>query len=198
MYEPIVAGQLSIESTIDGAKVSEILPNGILVHLSFLNASPEDISFFFIGFYTQNSQKEVKLIECYTLKSIRNISSDSHIILTSSEGLDSEVFFPPAPFGVFKAHSYTPLWFFMPIRDNDVLPKEVTLSLNYAVPHFPFFGRNSYSKKFAVKLDLSNFDKEMLAKRKLMQKVTEQMLQSSDKSPSHTFYKDLKKNNPSL
>lgn len=198
MYETIVAGQLSIESTIDGAKVSETLPDGILVHLSFLNASPKDISFFSTGFYVKSSRKEIKLIECYTLRSFRDITSDSHIIFTSAEGLTGEVFFPPAPFGAFKAHSYTPFWFFMPIRDNDDVPKEVTLSLNYAVRHFPFFGRNSYSKNFKVKLNLSNFDKELLAKRKLMQKVTEQMLKSSKKTPSHTFYKDHKKNNPSL
>lgn len=195
MYEPIVEGQIGAEYFEHEKIQLTPLPAGIIIHLAFLNTSPSDISYFSIGFYEKVSRNETRLVECYTRQSLLIDNPTLKFIYSAPNGDFCEIYFPKNTYGLFKAHSYTPLWFFMPLRPKDKIPKKIKFNLNYAMRSFPFFGKNSYTKKLTIKLNLSNLEKELIEQQELMQDMPNQMKSESLKSPSHLFKKKTKANN---
>ena len=179
----IAPGQIQIRYQ-KGKKVSyELLPAGILVHLSFLNPSPSDISFFQLGFYT-----DTKMIEAYTMKSVGYLLADKIDFLYTflDSGYQGELRMPDRPYGVFKSNSYTALDFFMPIRPtDDALPDKISFKFSYAVSKFPYFGPNSQFKEYALDINTLNVLEKIQSQQELMQQLKKSTQYSPKKSPSH-------------
>ncbi len=183
MYQVVASGQIAVCPVSNKENICDILPDGILVQLSFLNPSPVDIAYFHLGFFTDDY-----LIEAITEKSY-DYKSQCAFIYTSSDGLSGEIKFPHQPYGSFKANSYTSFACFMPIRELDTVPKKVDLQISYAIKRFPFIGKTNSYKVMSIPLDLSNIGQEIQKQKKLMQQVQVQMQLYPKKSPSHKIPK---------
>lgn len=179
----IAPGQIKIKYLDNEKEKYEFLPAGILVHLSFLNPSPYDISFFQLGFHTKD-----KMIESYTLKSVSYLSNDKidFIYTFPTSGYMSELNVPLQPYGVFKSNSYIAFDFFMPIRDtDDLLPECVIFKFKYAVSRFPYFGKNSRFKIYKLKIDTSTYLEKIQELQEQMQQLTKIKPNYPLKSPHH-------------
>lgn len=187
-YTPITEGQIYFKfKTPSGDEAFQPLPNGVLVHLSFLNPSPHDIAYFNLGFYADK-----KLIESYTNKSVSHITNNPTFVYTEEVNADSgDISFSENPYGTFKANSYTPFFAFMPLREGDKpFPKKVDFKICYSVKRFPYFGKNSHYKSIIVPLDISNVEKEIQEVQKTLQKAIESKQNQPYVSPSQTYSKN--------
>lgn len=183
-YTPVFEGQIKCRY-INKKGNEQFMPlqAGLLVHLSFLNPSPNDVAYFWIGFYTNKG-----IIEAYTDKSVSYLTNNPTFVYTSNDGNSGDIIFPHSPFGSFKSHSYTSLFFFMPLEDgNRPLPDTIFFKLSYAVKKFPFLGKRNQYKTFTLPLNVANLDKEIQEQREL----TQQSIQLRSKYPfnhSNSFH----------
>ncbi|MDU1488411.1 hypothetical protein [Ligilactobacillus animalis] len=184
-YIPIAEGQIYFKfKTPEGSTNSIPLPKGILIHLSFLNPSPQDISYFSLGFYADD-----KLIESYTKKSVSHITNEPIFVYTEGANANSgDISFSENPYGIFKANSYTPFFAFMPLREGDrPFPKKVDFKICYSVKKFPYFGKNSHYKAIIIPLDISNVEKEIQEVQKTLQQKIKLKQEKSYSSPVHPY-----------
>lgn len=161
---PVVKGEIYASNGKDEIPFSE----GILFHLQILNPSPKDIAYFHMQFIVDE-----RLTEMWTLKSFGYVEKTPKIILSDLIKGTGEITIPPSPQGVFKAHSFTPIYAFMS-TDGHPFPKKVNFQFKYSVRHFPFIGKKSYYRTFSVDLDLTNAEFEMKSKQKVMQQLITQ------------------------
>lgn len=159
--------------------------NGILFHLQVLNPSPKDIAYFHMQFVADD-----RLAEVWTMKSFGYMNEPNIIMYDPIKGR-GEINIPESPQGIFKAHSFTPLYAFMS-TDGSPFPHYVNFQFKYSVRHFPFLGKRSFYKVLSVNLDLTNVEIEMKLKQKAMQQLTSQE-QKSPKSKQTPPYKNRNK-----
>lgn len=189
---PVCEGQIKLQYKKGEKILTDPLPQGILVHLSFLNPSPRDIAYFCLCFrsYKLDGLKlKVKMIEAYTQKSVGHITNKPTFLYTDNYGYTGELTVPKRPFGKFEATSYTPFYVFMPLRNSDKpFPKNVFLELNYSVRKFPYIGRRSSYRTFSLPIDLSNIEKSLQEQQQTMQQVKKSTKKHPFKSPHRNYF----------
>lgn len=148
-------------------------PEGFLYHIQVFNPSPKDIAFFHMGFIFDQELP----IGVWTQATFGWLSKTPKVLLDDPLHGSSEIYIPVAPQGVFKAHSFTPLYFFAR-TDNHPFPKDVELQFKYAVRKFPYIGKNTHYKTFRQQLDVSNTQYEIGLKKDTMKQLTQQVPQS--------------------
>ncbi|GAA0808661.1 hypothetical protein [Ligilactobacillus aviarius] len=199
-YEPICEGQIKVRYEQQGKIKYEPLPQGVLIHLSFLNPSPNDIAYFGLCFHTNDPERGI--IEAYTAGSAGHITLSPIFNYTDKDGYVSEIPFPAKTYGTFKANTYTPLFVFLPLRESDKpFPQRVYLQLLYAVRKFPYIGKKNHFSEYLLPLDLSNVESELQLQQKQVNKSIKAMQHQPFKSPRQEYSKQTKarlKQNPKL
>lgn len=189
---PVCEGQIKIQYETNGETLFEPLPQGILVHLSFLNPSPQDIAYFSLCFRSYEFDKlkiKVKMIEAYTQKSAGHITNKPVFLYTNNYGYTGELTIPEKPFGKFKATSYTPFYVFLPLRDSDKpFPKKVFLELYYSIRKFPYIGKRNSYRTFTLPIDLSNIEKLLQEQQQIMQQLIKSTKNHPLKSPHKNYF----------
>ena len=172
-----------------GKKRQIPFPNGILYHIQVFNPSPKDIAYFHMEFIAD------KLIhkDVWTLKTLGWATDNAKIVMNDPIHGPGEIYIPDAPQGVFKAHSFTPLYLFVSTDDGS-FPKQLTFQFKYSVRSFPYFGKDHYHKIFIRDLDLSNVQEEMQSKKDLMQQLTQPMQKSTKPKQTPPYSKQTKHN----
>lgn len=164
-------------------------PNGILYHIQVFNPSPKDIAYFHMKFIADGCiHKDV-----WTLKTLGWATDNAKIVMNDPLHGPGEIYIPDAPQGVFKAHSFTPLYLFVK-TDGSPFPKQLTFQFKYAVRSFPYFGKDHHYKSFVNDLDISNTEREMQSKIEVMKQLT-QPVQKSQKSKQTPPYSKKRRRN---
>lgn len=171
-YTPMIKGELSADYVHNGVKKSIKFPQGILVHFQFLNPSPKDIAYFHLQFELNGHFQEA-----WTEKSFSWATDKPKIVLHDILH-PADIPFPHEPQGVFKAHSFTPIYAFMEL-DTDPIPPSADFVIRYAVRKFPFFGKKNHYKTFTVHLDLNGSEEMLKSKQAAMQQLTKSTQKST-------------------
>ncbi|WP_283586319.1 hypothetical protein [Limosilactobacillus vaginalis] len=186
----IVNSEIFAKYTDHSGKEQRIpFPNGILYHIQVFNPSPQDIAFFHMEFIVD---KEIHR-DVWTLKTLGWATDRAKIVMNDLIHGPGEIFIPTAPQGVFKAHSFTPLYLFV-TTDGSPFPKHLSFQFKYAVRSFPYFGKKHRYKLFVRDLDLSNVKLEMTSKQEAMKQLTSPV-QKSLKSKQTPPYSKRRKHN---
>lgn len=185
-YEVIVAGEISFK---DDKGDKKYLPDGLMVHLQFLNPSPNDIAYFHLQFeYKIEHQTMIK--EIFTQTSVGWATDNPKFVF--SDGMKtSELPFVKNPSGKIPANSLFPLYAFISLDDIPV-PQEMTLVMRYAVRRFPYITQKGHYKTYKLKLDLLTYPKELRQKQAVV-KLLSTPVQSRPKSSQHTSKHHKKK-----
>lgn len=156
--------------------------NGIMFHFQILNPSPKDIAYFNMHFVSDD-----RITQVWTMKSFGYMEKEPKIIMNDPIKGKGEINIPYSTQGVFKAHSFTPIYAFMS-TDEFSFPQQVNFQFNYSVRRFPFIGKKSYYKEFSIDLDLTNVELGMKSKQKAMKQLTqqEQKLPKSKQTPPYS------------
>lgn len=164
---PVIDGELKVIYNDSKGKKHEIdSADGLLFHIQVFNPSPKDIAYFHMGFTLLGRPAEL-----WTKKSFTWATDNPKIILFDPIHGSGEINIPEATQGVFKAHSFTPLYLYMPI-DLKPIPPKAYFQFKYAVRRFPFIGKASRYSEFTKELSLTGFSEIMKAKHKTMQQLT--------------------------
>lgn len=170
-------------------KIKKIeFPEGLLYHIQVFNPSPKDIAYFGMMF-TFNGQPT----EVWTKKTLGWATDSPKIISYDPIRGTGEINIPPAPYGVFQAHSFTPLYIFMPI-DISPIPPTAEFQFEYAVRRFPYFGKNRRYSEYKVTLQLKDFDEILKLKRESMKQLMQPMPQSQKPKQTPPYSKQRKHN----
>lgn len=171
---PIAKSEISALSKNDKNDAKKVpFPEGLLYHVQVFNPSPKDIAYFHMEYIFDNTLHK----DVWTHKTLGWFSEKPTIVLNDPIYGPGEIFIPNAPHGVFKSHSYTPLYCFVR-TDEHPFPKSVIFRFKYAVRTFPFIGKKSHYKTFVRNLDISNVHQEIQSKTKIMKQLTQSMPQS--------------------
>lgn len=162
--------------------------NGIIFNFQVLNPSPKDIAYFNMHFISDD-----RIAQVWTMKSFGYMEKETKIIMTDPIKGKREINIPYSTQGVFKAHSFTPIYAFMS-TDGFPFPQKVNFQFNYSVRRFPFIGKKSYYKEFSIDLDLTNVELGMKSKQKVMKQLT-LPVQKSLKSKQTPPYSKRRKHN---
>lgn len=190
---PIVRSEITADYIDKNGDKHEIpFSNGILYHIQVLNPSPSDIAYFHMQYVVDGELHK----DVWTQKSfgwVDNADKKVKIVMHDLIKGSGEIPIPDSPQGVFKAHSYTPLYVFLS-TDNSPFPKKVQFTFKYAVRSFPYLGKRNRYKTFSADLDISNVQLEIQSKTKVMQQLTSQGQKSpkSNQTPpfkSHNTHK---------
>ncbi|WP_051998286.1 hypothetical protein [Loigolactobacillus coryniformis] len=174
---PIIAGEITIE---DPSGKKESLPDGLLVHMQFLNPSPNDIAYFNFHF-----EMNGRIVEAVTQKSYSWFTDRPRFVLHDLLHT-AEISFFKEPQGKFPANSLTPIYAFMPLEMSPI-PDQVSFVICYAIRRFPYFGKNRRFSTLTMKLDLNDFEtliKSMKQTMKLLSSSKPQSLESSEAASS--------------
>lgn len=186
----IVNSEIFARYKDDNGKEKRIpFPNGILYHIQVFNPSPQDIAYFHMGFIVD---KEIYK-DVWTLKTLGWATNRAKIIMNDLVHGPGEIFIPTAPQGVFKAHSFTPLYLFV-TTDGSPFPKQLSFQFKYAVRSFPYFGKKHRYKSFIRDLDLSNVKLEMTSKQQAMKQLTSPVQKSLKPNQTPPYSKRRKHN----
>lgn len=131
--------------------------------------------------------------DVWTLKTLGWATDNAKIVMNDPIHGPGEIYIPDAPQGVFKSHSFTPLYLFVS-TDDGPFPKQLTFQFKYSVRSFPYFGKDHYHKIFIRDLDLSNVQEEMQSKKDLMQQLTQPMQKSTKPKQTPPYSKQTKHN----
>lgn len=185
-WSPIAQGEIIAKGK--KGKKEHIVPfnNGFLIHLQFLNPSPNDIAYFGMQF-----QWDGKIIEPWTHKSFGYLDGPIKIILLDPLHT-AEIPIPPANQGVFKANSFNPLYVFAS-TDEGPLPQKATFSFKYAVRKFPYIGKRNHYSTFSAELNLTKLPELQKLQIESMKQWTQPM-QSKKGSNSTPPYSSRKRN----
>lgn len=181
---PIVNGE--IYASTGNQKVP--FKNGIIFNFQVLNPSPKDIAYF-----NMHYEADGRISQVWTIKSFGFMEGDPKIVMVDPIKGKGEINIPYSTQGVFKAHSFTPIYAFMS-TDEFLFPQKVNFQFYYSVRHFPFIGKKSYYNKFSIDLDLTNVELEMKAKQKVMTQLTTPMQQSLTSKQTPPYSKRRKHN----
>lgn len=179
----IIKSEIFARYKDDNGKEKQIpFPNGILYHIQVFNPSPQDIAYFHMEFIVD---KEIHK-DVWTLKTLGWATDRAKIVMNDLIHGPGEIFIPSAPQGVFKAHSFTPLYLFV-TTDGSPFPKQLSFQFKYAVRSFPYFGKKHRYKSFRRDLDLSNVELGMKSKQEAMKQLTlpVQKLPKSKQTPPY-------------
>ncbi len=165
---PVINGELKA-IYIDSKKEEHIINSteGLLFHIQIFNPSPKDIAYFHMGF-TLNGRPA----GMWTKKSFSWDTDNPKIILFDLLHGSSEINIPEERQGVFKAHSFTPLYLYMPI-DLSPIPPKASFQFRYAVRRFPYIEKTNRYSEFINELSLDGFSEMLKSKNKVMQQLTE-------------------------
>lgn len=158
------------------------LPEGILYHVQILNPSPKDIAYFHMEFLFD--KKPTSMITTNSFAWLTDkVRFEKYDPIQGSGTLP----LPSEPQGVFKAHSFTPLYAFTPLEVGN-LPQDVEFQFRYAVRKFPYIGKRNHYQTFKIKLDLSGTKESIAVKTKAMKQLTqqEQKLPKSKQTPPYS------------
>lgn len=184
--EPSGIINLEINAIYDdekGEKQTVSFGEGVLYHIQVFNPSPHDIAYFHMEFIDNN----LKHRDVWTYKSFGWASNKPKIVHKDPIKGTWEIYIPEAPQGVFKAHSFTPLYAFFSTTEGP-FPTKATFKFKYAVRSFPYLGAKHRYKTFSKTLDLANISTEMQSKQKLMKEL-KQPGQSSTKTQNTPSFK---------
>ena len=180
----IVNSEIFARYKNDSGKEKQIpFPNGILYHIQVFNPSPQDIAHFHMEFIVDKKiHKDV-----WTLKTLGWATDRAKTVMNDLIHGPGEIFIPSAPQGVFKAHSFTPLYLFV-TTDGSPFSKQLSFQFKYAVRSFPYFGKKHRYKSFRRDLDLSNVELGMKSKQEAMKQLTlpVQKLPKSKQTPPYS------------
>lgn len=185
-WVPITKGEIIAKIKNGSKDKTEKFDNGFLIHLQFLNPSPNDIAFFDMHFEWDN-----KVIGPWTHKSFGYSDGPVKIILLDPLAT-AEIPIPPAPQGSFKANSFTPFYIFAS-TDNAPIPKKATFSFKYAIRKFPYIGKANHYSTFSMKLNLTGLPELQKSKKESMKQLMPQE-QSKTKSKQTPPYSSKKRN----
>ncbi|WP_057871064.1 hypothetical protein [Liquorilactobacillus ghanensis] len=127
-----------------------------MVRFNFLNSTSRDIAFFHSCFYVNNELKEL-----YTNRTVAWNSSNPHFIWNKGDS-SSDLIFPDNVNGIFKANSLTPFYAYIPLPENESVPKKITFSIKIAVRRFPYITIKQQYTEICYEYDLTNFSIELL------------------------------------
>lgn len=160
--------------------------DGILYHIQVFNPSPSDIAYFHMHYVIDDQMPK----DVWTQKSfgwVDSVDKKVKVVMYDPIKGSGEIPIPDSPQGVFKAHSFTPLYVFLNTEDSP-FPKKVKFTFKYAVRKFPYLGKHHRYKTFSADLDISNVQAEIRSKTKAMQQLTGPV-QKSIKSKQTPPYK---------
>lgn len=186
---PTINGELYATYKDKKGKTKRIdFPEGLLYHIQVFNPSPKDIAYFGM-MLTFNGRPT----EAWTRKTLGWATDDPKIILYDPIHGSGEISIPSASYGVFQAHSFTPLYIFMPI-DITPIPPTADFQFEYAVRRFPYFGKDRRYSKYKVTLQLKDFGEILKLKRASMKRLTQPMPQSQRPKQTPPYSKQRKHN----
>lgn len=185
---PVIEGELSATYKNDKGKIQKIdFPEGLLYHIQVFNPSPKDIAYFGMSFLFNGRPTEV-----WTNKTLGWATDNPKVILFDPIHGSGEINIPNAPQGVFKAHSFTPLYLFMGI-DIVPIPPIAKFHFEYAVRRFPYFGKKNRYSEYEVTLQLTDFSEMLQSKRKSMQQLTESVKEQTKPSQTPPYTRKRRK-----
>lgn len=163
---------------------------GVLYHIQVFNPSPHDIAYFHMEVIDNN----LKYREVWTYKSFGWLPTKPKFVHKDPIKGTWEIYIPEAPQGVFKAHSFTPLYAFFSTTEGP-FPTKATFKFKYAVRSFPYLGARHRYTTFSKTLNLTNISTEMQSKQEVMKllKRSGQPSTETQGSPSFKSRKSRKK-----
>lgn len=189
--EAIIESEITADRINEKGKTEQLpFPNGILYCIQVFNPSPQDISFFNMQYIVDGEIPK----NVWSEKTIEWFSDNAKVIMHDPIHGSGEIYIPDTSFGVFKAHSFTPLYLFVS-TDGSPYPKQLRFQFNYAVRSFPYFGKNHHYKSFVKDLDITNTEKEMQLKTEAMKQLTQPMRRSQKPNQTPPYSKKRRRRN---
>ena len=181
---PVISGELKAVYT-DFKKKEHTINSieGLLFHIQVFNPSPKDIAYFHMGFTLNDRPAEM-----WTKKSFAWATDDPKILYYDLLHGPSEINIPEERQGVFKAHSFTPLYLYMPI-DLSPIPPKASFQFRYAVRRFPYVGKAHRYSEFIEEFSLKSFSEILQSKNKVMQQLKESKPQQAKPSQTPPYSK---------
>lgn len=163
--ETIIEDQILAIGSIKGDPYNKNFPSGIIIHLKIFNPSPQDIAYFYMEFKFKKLNMPI-----LTKESFGYMDNQPKFVMNDPLKGKFEINLPTHTYGIFKAHSYTPLDIFVPITTHPI-PSEATFQFRYAVKSFPFIGSRYQYSIFSKLIDMSNVEKTMHINSATMQRL---------------------------